>query len=538
MEEIQPHGAADASFAPLTPTSFLARAALVHPDRVAIVHGDARITYRTFDERARRLASALRRRGVRRGDTVAVLLPNTPAMLEAHYGVPLAGAVLNALNIRLDAPALAFCLAHGEARVLLVDRGLAEVAREAVASLDHELLVVDVDDELAPPGPAIGSIGYEELLAEGDPDHRPDEPSDERQPICLLYTSGTTGDPKGALYHARGAYLQALGNALSFGLTQRSVYLWTLPMFHCAGWSYTWAVTAVAGTHVCLRRLEPARVFELIAEHGVTHLCGAPIVLSLLAHAPPEERRPLPHPVEIATGGAAPTSTVIAAMEELGFRVTHLYGATETYGPSLICEAQPGWDALPLAERARLVARQGVPHPTVGEVEVGDVATLEPVPWDGATIGEVLVRGNTVMLGYRGNDAGTERAMGGGWYRSGDLAVRHPDGYIEVRDRAKDIIITGGENVSSLELEEIISRHPDVLEVAVVARPDERWGETPCAFVTLRPGATAEPEALTTWCRGQMAGFKVPRHWVVGELPKTATGKIQKHALRARLDAG
>jgi fatty-acyl-CoA synthase len=522
-----------ANHVPLSPVGFLERSAAVYPDKTAVRHGRLAFTYREFAARARRLASALARRGVGAGDTVAVMAPNIPALLEAHYAVPALGAILNALNVRLDATTLAFCLDHGEAKVLLTDPEFAPVIRQALALTTRDLLVVDIDDPEGVAGDALGTVSYETLLAEGDPAFAWPGPSDEWDALSLLYTSGTTGDPKGVVYHHRGAYLNALGNALAFRLDPDSVYLWTLPMFHCNGWTYTWAVTAAGGTHVCLRRVDPALVFAAIRDHRVTHLCGAPIVLNLLVHAPASTRAPFAHTVQVATGGAAPPSPVIEAMERMGFRITHLYGLTESYGPATLCAWQEAWDALPLTDRARQMARQGVAMPTLAGLQVADPDTGLPVPKDGTTIGEVMLRGNTIMKGYLKNPRATAQAFAGGWYRTGDLAVWHPDDYIEVKDRSKDIIITGGENVSSLEVEECLYRHPAVMEAAVVARPDAKWGETPCAFVALKPGASPVPAAeLMTWCRARLAHFKAPKTIVFGALPKTATGKIQKYKLR------
>lgn len=522
-----------ANHKPLSPIQFLDWAASVYPARTAVIHGARRIAYAEFRTRCRRLASALGRRGIGTGDTVAAMLPNVPAMLEAHYGVPMAGAVLNALNYRLDARTIAFILDHGEARVLLTDRQFSTTIREALSLCRTPPLVVDVDDPEAQ-GDLLGAIEYEALLAEGDPEAPGLWPADEWQALSLCYTSGTTGDPKGVVYHHRGAFLAAQSNAFAFGLDRRSVYLWTLPMFHCNGWSFTWAVTAAAATHVCLRAVEPARIFRLIAEEGVTHLCGAPVVLSMLIHAPAEAKAAFPQIVEVATGGAAPPSAVIAGMERMGFRVTHLYGLTESYGPATICAWQDGWDGLPLDEKALMMARQGVRLSGQGDMMVADPSTMVPVPADGRTLGELMLRGNTTMKGYLKNPTATTAAFAGGWYRTGDLAVMHADGYAEVKDRSKDIIISGGENISSLEVEEVLYRHPAVMEAAVVARPDEKWGETPCAFVALKPGAEADAAAIIAFCRQNMAHFKVPRHVVFGALPKTSTGKIQKYLLRER----
>jgi fatty-acyl-CoA synthase len=530
-----------ANHVPLSPLSFLLRAARVYPGRVAVVHGARRFTYAEMLERCRRLASALAGAGVEPGDTVAVLAPNIPEMLEAHYGVPMAGAVLLTVNIRLDAPAVAFILRHSGARVLLVDREWGAVARAALAEAPEPPRVVEIaDPEAATAGESLGGVEYEAFLAAGDAGAPVRTPADEWETIALSYTSGTTGDPKGVVTHHRGAYLNACGNALAFGLSPESVYLWTLPMFHCNGWTYTWAVTLQGGTHVCLRRVEPAAIFAAVAEHGVTHMCAAPVVLTMLIHAPPEQRRAFSHAARIATGGAAPPSAVIARMEELGFAVTHLYGLTECYGPATICVPQPGLEALPLEERAAFMARQGVNHPTLEEATVLDTATMRPVPADGATMGEVALRGNTVMKGYLRNPDATEAAFAGGWFHTGDLGVLHPDGYIEVKDRAKDIVISGGENVSTLEVEEVLYAHPSIMEAAVVARPDPKWGEVPHAFVTPSSGAASaltEAEVIA-WCRARLAGFKAPKGVTFGPLPKTSTGKIQKYELRQRLRDG
>ncbi len=487
MQDVLPRRGAN--HVPLTPVDFLVRSAQVWPHKIAVRHGAAAYTYAEFAARCRRLASALSRRGVRRGDTVAVMAPNVPALLEAHYAVPALGAVLNALNVRLDARTIAFCLAHGDARVLITDAEFAPTIEAALREAKRDMLVVDIDDPAGPSRTRIGSITYESLLAEGDAAFAWPGPDDEWDALSLLYTSGTTGNPKGVVYHHRGAYLNALGNALAFRLDAASVYLWTLPMFHCNGWTYTWAVTAAGGTHVCLRRVEPARVFAAIRDHGVTHMCGAPIVLNVLIHAPPEAKIAPARTVDVAVGGAAPPSAVIEAMESMGFRITHLYGLTESYGPAALCAWQPAWTDLPLAERARCMARQGVAMPTLSGLQVADPVSGRPVARDGATLGEIMLRGNTIMKGYLANAAATDAAFAGDWFRSGDLGVWHADGYVEIKDRSKDIIISGGENISSLEVEECLYRHPQVMEAAVVARPDEQWGETPCAFVTLKPAA-------------------------------------------------
>ena len=520
-----------ANHAPLTPLAFLVRAAAVYPDKPAVIHGDQVFTYAALFQRCRRLASALRRRGIGKGATVSVMAPNVPAMLEAHYGIAMAGAVLNALNYRLDAKTIAFIFGHAETKLLITDREFSPTIKEALALAARKPIVVDINDPSFAGGEALGETDYEAFLASGDPDDEWAMPEDEWQAYSLNYTSGTTGNPKGVVYHHRGAFLNAVGDVMYFGLSPQTVYLWTLPMFHCNGWCYTWAVTAACGTHVCLRRTDPALIFALIEKNRVTHLCGAPIVLNLLAYAPDGVKRRLDHPVKVMTGGAAPPSTIIANMERLGFTVTHGYGLTESYGPATICFAQDDWTALPLAERTARMARQGMEVATLAGARVVD-PNLHDVPADGAAIGEIVLRANTVMKGYLKNAKATAAAFAGGWFHTGDLAVRHPDGYIEVKDRAKDIIISGGENISSLEVEEALYKHPAVMEAAVVARPDEKWGETPCAFVALKPGTAAAADDVIAFCRANLAHFKVPRTVVFGPLPKTSTGKIQKYLLR------
>src|SRR5712691_7627858 len=524
-----------ANFVALAPIGFLLRSAGVYPDRISVIHGERRYTWRQSLERCRRLASALAARGVGRGDTVALMAPNVPEAFEAHFGVPMAGAVLNALNIRLDAETIAFILKHGEAKVLITDTEFSPTIGPALALLDKKPLVVDIADPEGPGGERLGALDYEALLAEGDPDFPELTPGDEWDAITLNYTSGTTGNPKGVVYHHRGAYLNALGNILVWSMRTHPVYLWTLPMFHCNGWCFPWTVTALAGTHVCLRRVEAAAIYDAIGRHGVTHLCGAPVVMNMLLNA---RDHPLDRPVDMMTAGAAPPAFVIGGMEALGFRITHVYGLTEVYGPAVICAWHDEWDALPSDERARLKARQGVAYPVLDGLMVADPDSLAPVPSDGATMGEIFMRGNIVMKGYLKNQTATEEAFAGGWFHTGDLAVAHADGYIEIKDRSKDIIISGGENISTIEVEDVLYRHPAVLEAAVVARPDPNWGETPCAFVTLKEDASAEAADIIAFCRQHLAHFKAPRQIVFGPLPKTSTGKIQKFLLREQAKDG
>ena len=526
-----------ANHAPLTPLDFLERTAAVHPDAPAVVHGAIRRSWGETAARARRLASALVRRGVGRGDAVAVVAPNVPPLFEAHFGVPMTGAVLNAINTRLDPATVAYILDHGGAKVVMVDVESSDVVARALERLGRrDILVVDLPDPAAGEGHAIGSLDYEALLAEGDPSHAWTPPADEWEAIALNYTSGTTGEPKGVVYHHRGAALNAISNVVTWGMPRHPVYLWTLPMFHCNGWCFPWTLALQAGVSVCLRAVRAEPVFRLIEEEGVTHLCGAPIVLNMLASAPERPER-MPRPVRAMTAGASPPAAVLARMEAMGVEVTHVYGLTETYGPAVVNEWHGAWDALPPPERARLKARQGVRYVALTGLTVADPETREPVPADGATMGEVFMRGNVVMKGYLKAPEATEAAFRGGWFATGDLGVRHPDGYVELKDRSKDIIITGGENVSSVEVEGALYDHPAVMDAAVVAAPDERWGETPCAFVELRPGAEADEDVLIAHCREALAHFKAPRRVVFGPLPKTSTGKVQKFALRERARA-
>ncbi|UIJ70878.1 acyl-CoA synthetase [Aurantimonas sp. HBX-1] len=530
-----------ANYQPLTPLTFLSRAAQVHPDRTAIVHGSLRRNYADFYRRSRQLASALQRRGIARGETVAVMLSNTPAMLEAHHGVPMAGAVLLSINTRLDAAIIAFQLDHAEARVVIVDREFSAVMREALATAACRPLVIDYDDPDFPAdapaakGDAIGSLEYEALLAEGDPDFDWQMPDDEWDAISLNYTSGTTGNPKGVVYHHRGAALMGYANVIAAGLGRHPVYLWTLPMFHCNGWCFPWTLAVQAGTHVCLRWVRAKAMYDAIAEHGVTHLCGAPIVMSMLINSDESEKRAFPQSVVFNTAAAPPPQAVLAGMRDAGFEVTHLYGLTETYGPAVVNEWKQDWDALEGPARAAQTARQGVRYPALEDLAVMDAETMVPVPADGETIGEVMFRGNIVMRGYLKNQAASAEAFRGGWFHSGDLGVMHEDGYIELKDRAKDIIISGGENISSIEVENALYQHPDVATVAVVAKPDEKWGETPLAFVELKPGRSVTAEALMEHCRARLARYKCPKEIRFAEVPRTSTGKIQKYVLRKML---
>ncbi|WP_434570311.1 AMP-binding protein [Pseudomonas sp. Z3-6] len=517
---------------PLSPVSFLKRSAHVFADHVAVIHGRRSYSYRQLHQRSKSLASALIAVGVRPGDRVAIIAPNVPELLEAHFGVPGAGAVLVNINIRLEPASIRFILSHSQAKVLLCDKEFGSTVRKALDGLARKPLVIDINDEQVMGGELIGSLNYEQLLALGNDERPLALPKDEWQAIALNYTSGTTGDPKGVVLHHRGAYLNACAGALSFEFNSRSVYLWTLPMFHCNGWSHTWAVTLAGGTHVCLRKVEARAVYSAVADYAVTHMSVAPVVMSMLIHASDRYEPMSGQRVSVITGGAAPPSAVIASMEGKGFHITHAYGMTESYGPSTFCQWQSGVDELPLADRAVFMSRQGVAHPLLEEVTVLDVESGQPVPADGKTLGELAVRGNTVMKGYLDNPVATHEAFLGGWLRTGDLAVMHVDGYVEIKDRSKDIIISGGENISSLEIEEVLYKHPEVVEAAVVARPDKHWGETPQAFVSIRGDVEVSEAELISWCRSRLAHFKAPRHVTFRELPKTATGKIQKFLLR------
>jgi len=523
-----------ANYTPLSPLTFIERAAAVYPERIAQIHGARRFNWAETYTRCRRLASALQRRGVGKNDTVALMLPNVPAMFEAHFAVPMSGAVIHALNIRLDADAIAFQLQHGGARVLITDREFCATVKAALAQLRQEILVIDVDDAAVVDGELIGELEYEAFLDTGDPDFDWQLPDDEWQAIALGYTSGTTGDPKGVVTHHRGAYLNAVSNTLAWNMGAHPTYLWTLPMFHCNGWCFPWTIAALNGTSVCLRAVRADAIFDSIRAHGVTHMCGAPIVMSLMANAPAEMQAGIEQQINFMTAGAAPPPAILEAMAKLNIKVTHAYGLTEVYGPAVVCSWRDAWDELSLTEQAEIKSRQGVRYPMLEELVVVDPETMQPVPRDGETIGEIMFRGNIVMKGYLKNPSATQKAFDGGYFHSGDLAVCHPDGYIEIKDRSKDIIISGGENISTIEIEKTLYRHPAVLEAAVTAMPDEKWGETPCAFVTLHADAQASEQEIIDYCREHMARFKAPRKVVFGALPKTSTGKIQKFELRER----
>ena len=523
-----------ANHVPLSPLSFIKRTAAVFPDHPAVVHGTLHRNWAETSRRCVRLAHALTTLGVGKDDTVSVLAPNIPELLEAHHAVPMASGVLNALNTRLDPPTIAFILDHCEAKVLLTDTEYHATVADALARLQRPITVIDIDDPQGPGGRRLGAQTYEDLVAAGDTEYPWSLPDQEWDAITLNYTSGTTGNPKGVVYHHRGAYLNAVGNALTWALPHHPIYLWTLPMFHCNGWCFPWTVAAMAGTNVCLRKVDAAGMYVAFADHGVTHLCGAPIVMGLLVNADPAVRRDFPQTVQMMTAAAPPPAAVLEAMDRLGIHVTHVYGLTEVYGPAVVCAWQGAWNALPAAERAEKQARQGVTYPVQEEIMVADPDTLAPVPADATTLGEVFMRGNITMKGYLKNPVATAKALAGGWFHTGDLGVVHPDGYIELKDRSKDIIISGGENISTIEVENALYRHPKVAEAAVVARPDDTWGETPCAFVTLRTGEQATEDEIIDHCRGTLARYKVPRTVVFSNLPKTSTGKVQKFVLRAR----
>lgn len=528
----------DANYVSLSPLSFLGRVARVYPDHPSVIHGGTRWTWRETAERCNRLASALTKRNIGPGDTVSVMAPNIPALYESHFGVPMTGAVLNALNIRLDAKTLAFILEHGEAKVLITDTEFSPVIKDALRICNQELLVIDIDDPEGPGGDRLGELTYEELLTEGESNYTWSAPDSEWNAISLNYTSGTTGNPKGVVYHHRGAYLNASSNIIGWNLGHHPTYLWTLPMFHCNGWCFPWSLAAVGGTSVCLRNVSAAAIFDAIADHSVTHFCGAPVVLNLIIHAAESETRNFDHTVEVMTAAAPPPAAVLAAMEAAGFSMTHVYGLTETYGPAVICAWHPEWNDLPLAEQAEIKSRQGVQYHMLEDLKVLDPETMNSVQPDALQLGEVMFRGNIVMKGYLKNPKATAEAFAGGWFHSGDLGVLYPDGYIQLKDRSKDIIISGGENISSIEIEDTLYRHPDVLEAAVVARPDNKWGETPCAFVTLKDTAVGVTgQDIINFCREQMAHFKIPKTVIFLELPKTSTGKVQKFRLREKTEA-
>ena len=527
----------DANYVSLSPLSFLGRVARVYPDHPSVIHGGTRWTWRETAERCNRLASALAKRNIGPGDTVSVMAPNIPALYESHFGVPMTGAVLNALNIRLDAKTLAFILEHGEAKVLITDTEFSPVIKDALRICKQELLVIDIDDPEGPGGDRLGELTYEELLTEGESNYTWSAPDSEWNAISLNYTSGTTGNPKGVVYHHRGAYLNASSNIIGWNLGHHPTYLWTLPMFHCNGWCFPWSLAAVGGTSVCLRNVSASAIFDAIADHSVTHFCGAPVVLNLIINAAEPETRNFDHTVEVMTAAAPPPAAVLAAMEAAGFSMTHVYGLTETYGPAVICAWHPEWNDLPLAEQADIKSRQGVPYHMLEDLKVLDPETMNSVQPDALQLGEVMFRGNIVMKGYLKNPKATAEAFAGGWFHSGDLGVLYPDGYTQLKDRSKDIIISGGENISSIEIEDTLYRHPDVLEAAVVARPDNKWGETPCAFVTLKDTAVeVTGQDIINFCREQMAHFKIPKTVVFLELPKTSTGKVQKFRLREKTE--
>ncbi len=525
----------NANFVPLSPLSFIERSAKVYPDRIAVIHGKRRYSWAETYARSRQLADALTKRGISKGDTVAIMGANTPETYEAHFGVPMTGAVLNTLNIRLDAATIAFTLDHGEAKVLITDREFSATVKAALKECEATPIVIDIDDVLAEGGELLGEMDYEAFIADGDKNYNWSLPGDEWQAISLNYTSGTTGNPKGVVYHHRGAYLNAIGNVLAWDMAQHPVYLWTLPMFHCNGWCFPWTIAAHAGTNVCLRNVSAKGIFDAIADHQIDHFCGAPIVLGMIVNASDEELKPFDYTIHVMTAGAPPPAAILQAMKDAGFDVTHAYGLTETYGPATVCAWQDEWDNLDAEEQAAMKSRQGVNYVVLDQLNIIDPETMQPVPADGETMGEVMFRGNNVMKGYLKNPAATEESLADGWFHSGDLGVMQPDGYIQLKDRSKDIIISGGENISSIEVENALFQHPAVLLAAVVAKEDEKWGETPCAFIELKPDADEVSEAeIIAFARDNLAHFKCPRHVVFGELPKTSTGKIQKFVLRER----
>ncbi|MFP6711644.1 MAG: acyl-CoA synthetase [Rhodospirillales bacterium] len=524
-----------ANFVPLSPLSFIERTAKVYPNRLSVIHGDRRYTWAETYARSRQLADALSKRGIGKGDTVAIMGANTPETYEAHYGVPMTGAVLNTLNIRLDAATIAYILDHGEAKVLLTDREFSPTVKEALEQCEASPIVINIDDELANGGELIGEMDYETFISGGSADFDWSLPDDEWHAISLNYTSGTTGNPKGVVYHHRGAYLNAIGNIMAWNMDMHPVYLWTLPMFHCNGWCFPWTIAAYAGTNICLRNVSAKGIFDAIADHKIDHFCGAPIVLGMIVNAPKDEQKPFDYTIHVMTAGAPPPATILQSMSNAGFDVTHAYGLTETYGPATVCAWQDDWDDLPATEQAAMKSRQGVNYVVLDQLNIIDPETMEPVPADGETMGEVMFRGNNVMKGYLKNPAASKEALSGGWFHSADLGVMHPDGYIQLKDRSKDIIISGGENISSIEVENALYQHPGVLAAAVVAKADDKWGETPCAFIELKPGAgDVTEEEIIQFSRDNLAHFKCPRHVVFGELPKTSTGKIQKFVLRER----
>lgn len=526
-----------ANFTPLTPLDFLCRAADVYPEYCSVIHGHRRFTWAQTLTRCTQFASALSQHGVGLGDTVSIIAPNIPELMEAHFAVPMCGATLNAINTRLDVKTIAYILEHAESKVLIADTELTELVADTLQQLKIKPLVININDPVGPGGAGLGNLDYEDFLQRGDTDFQWPWPADEWQAISLNYTSGTTGNPKGVVYHHRGAYLNALSNITGWNMPSHPVYLWTLPMFHCNGWCFPWSLAAVAGTNVCTRTINASTIYQCIADHGVTHLCGAPIIMNFIINASEQEQRPLPHTVELMTAAAPPPPSILAAIEAIGFHITHVYGLTETYGPAVMCAWKHEWDELPTDERAKLKARQGVRYQVLTGLSVRDPKTMQAVPADGETIGEIMFRGNIVMRGYFKNPEANAEAFADGWFHSGDLAVMDPDRYIRILDRSKDIIISGGENISSIEIEDVLYDHPDVLEAAVAARPDDKWGETPCAFVGLRDGATVSEQELIDYCRDRIAHFKCPKTVIFTELPKTSTGKIQKFVLREKAKA-